>query len=367
MFRRSKTALGSYTTPFGTALFRIERHAESAKHSLHVRGSTLTLRWLFQKEQVKDGQQKLLIVPPDQHATEVGVTTLHAEMVKTWNQRLAQEPGGGSARSTDPQLPHGRHGFPLKSLGDHGIAWTERTWNVMHGCSPCSPGCKRCYACKMAARQKGMGSPGYENGFAVTTRLDRLHEPLTWKKPTLVFVASMGDLFHKDVPDWFIARTFAAMAACPQHRFQVLTKRADRMAAMALTWPENVWAGVSVENADYLHRVNLLRQVPAAVRWLSVEPLLGELPGLELTGIDWAVVGGESGPGARPMAIDWVRGIRDLCLSCRTAFFFKQWGGRRKKAAGRMLDGVTWDEMPQDYGHWKSLFTSTAPAPKPGT
>lgn len=255
--------------------------------------------------------------------------------------------------SDRPQSPHGRHGFPLKPIGEHGINWTENIWNVMHGCTPCSSGCIRCFACHMAARQMGRGSVGYENGFAVTTRLDRLHEPVTRKKPTLVFVASMGDLFHRDVPDWFITSVFEVMQACPQHRFQVLTKRAERMAAMELTWPENVWAGVSVENEDYLHRIDLLRQVPAKVRWLSIEPLLGALPGLDLTGIDWAVVGGESGPGARPMAADWARGIRDLCLSGRTAFFFKQWGGRKKKAAGRVLDGVTWDEMPQDYGRWK--------------
>ncbi len=198
-----------------------------------------------------------------------------------------------------------------------------------------------------------MANRGYENGFAVTLRPERLGQPSSWRKPTLAFAVSMGDLFHADVPDDYIGQVIDEMRKAPRHRFQVLTKRAERLAAMQIDWPSNVWVGVSVEHRDYFHRVDCLRQVKATVRWLSMEPLLGSLAGIDLTGIDWAVVGGESGTRSRPMQADWVREVRDACLQGQTAFFFKQWGGRNKKKAGRELDGRTWDEMPLDYLTWQ--------------
>ncbi|MFP4500942.1 MAG: DUF5131 family protein [Candidatus Hydrogenedentota bacterium] len=228
------------------------------------------------------------------------------------------------------------------------IEWTESTWNPLTGCTKISPGCKYCYAERMAKRLKAMGSPNYRDGFALRMHPHALGLPLQWKKPQTIFVNSMSDLFHKDVPVDYIQQVFDVMRQAHWHRFQVLTKRADRLAevASALPWPANVWMGVSVENADYLPRIDHLRSVPAAVRFLSLEPLLGPLPGMNLAGMDWAIVGGESGPKSRVMAPDWVRDIRDQCLAARVPFFFKQWGGRNKKKAGRLLDGRTWDEMP---------------------
>ena len=228
------------------------------------------------------------------------------------------------------------------------IEWTDTTWNPLTGCTKISPGCKHCYAERMARRLKAMGQPNYANGFRLTLHEDMVAEPLRWKKPRRVFVNSMSDLFHKDVPDAFILRVFAVMRKAPQHRFQVLTKRSQRLAQLAprIEWPANVWMGVSVENADYAFRIDHLRQTEAAVKFLSVEPLLGLLPDLDLNGIDWVIVGGESGPGARPMASEWATDIRDQCVAAGVAFFFKQWGGVNKGKTGRTLAGRTWDEMP---------------------
>lgn len=229
-----------------------------------------------------------------------------------------------------------------------GIEWTESTWNPVTGCSKISPGCKYCYAERLAERLQAMGQPNYKDGFKLTLQPHMLELPLTWRKPQTIFVNSMSDLFHADVPLAYIRRVFDVMVRAPQHRFQVLTKRAERLADAAgeLPWPANVWMGVSVESAAYMHRIDRLRRVPAAVRFLSLEPLLGPLAALDLTGIDWVIVGGESGPGARPMDPAWVTDIRDQCERAGTAFFFKQWGGPNKKKTGRLLDGRTYDEMP---------------------
>jgi protein gp37 len=229
------------------------------------------------------------------------------------------------------------------------IEWTESTWNPVTGCSKISPGCKRCYAERMALRLQAMGQHRYRDGFAVTLQPDAVEEPLRWRKPRIVFVNSMSDLFHEGVPDSFIERVFETMERASWHVFQVLTKRSDRVRALAdrLPWPENVWMGVSVESAAYVERVNDLVQVPASVRFLSVEPLLGPIPGLPLEGIHWVIVGGESGPGARPMQPSWVKEIRSACRRARVPFFFKQWGGVNKKRTGRELDGRTWDAMPR--------------------
>jgi protein gp37 len=207
----------------------------------------------------------------------------------------------------------------------------------------------------MAERLQAMGQPNYRNGFQLTLQPRMLELPLQWRKPQTIFVNSMSDLFHEDVPEPFIAEVFDTMVAAHWHIFQILTKRADRLAEIAgrLPWPINVWMGVSVESPRYLHRVERLRQVPAAVRFLSVEPLLARIPLLEVTGIDWVIVGGESGPGARPMEADWVREIRDRCVGSAVPFFFKQWGGVRKGRTGRLLDGRTWDEMPQPVLRWQ--------------
>lgn len=235
------------------------------------------------------------------------------------------------------------------------IEWTEGTWNPVTGCTKVSPGCKHCYAERMAIRLAGMNQPRYRNGFEVTLQPDLVRLPLRWRQPRVIFVNSMSDLFHEDVPEPFVAEVFDTMVSAYWHTFQILTKRADRLAEIAgrLPWPINVWMGVSVESPRYLHRVERLRQVPAAVRFLSVEPLLARIPLLPLTGIDWVIVGGESGPGARPMEADWVRDIRDRCVGNGVPFFFKQWGGVRKGRAGRLLDGRTWDEMPRPVLRWQ--------------
>jgi protein gp37 len=194
-----------------------------------------------------------------------------------------------------------------------------------------------------------MNQPRYRNGFEVTLQPDLVRLPLRWRQPRTIFVNSMSDLFHADIPESFIADIFRTMVAAHWHTFQILTKRADRLAELSprLPWPVNVWMGVSVESPRYVGRIDHLRKVQAAVRFLSVEPLLAPIPSLPLTGIDWVIVGGESGPGARPMEADWVREIRDRCVERGVPFFFKQWGGVRKGRAGRLLDGRTWDEMPQ--------------------
>jgi len=228
------------------------------------------------------------------------------------------------------------------------IEWTEATWNPVTGCSKVSPGCTHCYAERMAKRLQAMGQPNYRDGFAVRTHEHMLGLPSTWAKPRMVFVNSMGDLFHEEVPLEFIERVFAVMQATPRHTYQLLTKRADRLreTAQGLPWPDNVWMGVTVEDNERLARVDSLCDVPAAVRFLSVEPLLGPLPDLDLAGIDWVIVGGESGPGARHMREEWAVAVRDSCVAASVPFFFKQWGGVRKRAAGRELENRIWDQMP---------------------
>ncbi len=228
------------------------------------------------------------------------------------------------------------------------IEWTEATWNPVTGCSKISDGCKNCYAERLALRLRVMGSARYRNGFDVTLHADLLEMPKRWRKPRVVFVNSMSDLFHDHVPVEFIQRVFDTMQNCPQHTFQVLTKRTARLRAMAdkLPWPKNVWMGVSVENAAVMHRIDDLRAVPAAVRFLSCEPLLGPMNDLRLESIHWVIVGGESGPHARPMDKAWVMGILRQCRQAGVPFFFKQWGGVRKDLTGRKLDGRTYDEMP---------------------
>ena len=228
------------------------------------------------------------------------------------------------------------------------IEWTESTWNPVTGCTKISDGCKNCYAKRMAERLQAMRQPNYVNGFALTLQPHMLQLPLRWKKPQTIFVNSMSDLFHKDVPLTYIRKVFDVMTQAHWHRFQVLTKRSARLAAVSreLEWPSNVWMGVSIESEKYLSRIDDLRTTGAAIKFLSLEPLLGPLRRINLKGIDWVIAGGESGIGARPVSENWVTGIRDQCLNAGVPFFFKQWGGRNKKKAGRLLDGRTWSEMP---------------------
>jgi len=232
--------------------------------------------------------------------------------------------------------------------GNSHIEWTDATWNPVTGCSKISPGCKNCYAERMAKRLKAMGQPNYVNGFRVTVHPHMLDLPLIWRKPRRVFVNSMSDLFHEDVPLEFIRRVFAVMAKAHWHQYQLLTKRSARALELDrhLDWRPNIWFGVSIENAAYVHRIEDLRRTRAQVRFLSLEPLLGPPPALDLNGIDWVIVGGESGPRARPMKPEWVRQVRDQCLQAGVPFFFKQWGGPFKSRTGRVLDGRTWDELP---------------------
>ena len=237
------------------------------------------------------------------------------------------------------------------------IEWTEATWNPTTGCDRISPGCDNCYALSLAKRLKAMGSVKYQTdgdprtsgpGFGVAVHEDALSTPLRWRAPRTVFVNSMSDLFHARVPATFVRRVFDVMAATPRHTYQILTKRALRLARLAptLPWPGNVWIGVSVEDTSQHARVDHLRAVPAVVRFISAEPLLGPLHRLDLTGIDWLIAGGESGRDARPVDPAWVRDLRGRCQDAGVAFFFKQWGGRTPKAGGRLLDGRTWDQMP---------------------
>lgn len=278
-------------------------------------------------------------------------------------------------------------------MGDKSaIEWTDATWNPTTGCDQVSPGCDNCYALTLAARLKKMGARAYQNdgdprtsgpGFKLTMHPDRLDQPLRWQKPRRIFVNSMSDLFHPGVSSSFIERVWGTMALARQHQFQILTKRPQRMRSWlewvhekgwinrqgtvqnrvdfmlapdkldqrSLTWPlPNVWLGTSIELDKYAFRADHLRKTPAAVRFLSLEPLLGPLPSLDLTGIDWVIVGGESGPNHRPMDPDWVRSLRDQCVEAGVPFFFKQWGGRTPKAGGRELDGRTWDEYPSLQG-----------------
>jgi protein gp37 len=228
------------------------------------------------------------------------------------------------------------------------IEWTEATWNPVTGCTKISPGCQHCYAERMAKRLQAMGQPRYRDGFTLTVQPDVLDVPLRWRRPRMIFVNSMSDLFHEDVPASYIAHCFDVMREASRHTFQLLTKRPERAAELAdqLPWPKNIWLGTSVETARYANRIHSLQRIPASIRFLSLEPLLGPLPQLPLDDIHWVIVGGESGPDARPMNPKWVFEIRDRCREHRVPFFFKQWGGVQKCRAGRLLDGREWDEMP---------------------
>jgi protein gp37 len=228
------------------------------------------------------------------------------------------------------------------------IEWTEYSWNPVTGCSKISAGCAHCYAERIACRLQAMGMKRYESGFNVRTHPDLLNIPLKWRNPRVIFVNSMSDLFHEDIPTSFIQQVFNIMNRCPQHTFQVLTKRSHRLVELSeeLRWTHNIWMGVTVENNDVSHRIDHLRECSARVKFLSCEPLIGPIEELTLQGIDWVIVGGESGPNARLMKKEWAVSIRDQCVGANIPYFFKQWGGWNKKAAGRILDGRIWDEMP---------------------
>jgi protein gp37 len=231
---------------------------------------------------------------------------------------------------------------------DSSIEWTESTWNPVTGCTKISDGCKNCYAERMAKRLSAMGHPNYKNGFTVSCHEHILELPLKWRKPKMVFANSMSDLFHKSVPTSFVEKVFRIMNRARWHCFQVLTKRSDRMAKIStrISWASNIWMGVTVEKSDYKDRIFDLHKTPAAVKFLSLEPLLGPMPNIPLDGIDWVIVGGESGPGSRKMKKDWVADVRDQCITANVPFFFKQWGGVNKKKAGRLLENRLWDQMP---------------------
>ncbi len=233
------------------------------------------------------------------------------------------------------------------------IEWTEATWNPVTGCSQVSPGCAHCYAKAFAERWRGIPGHPYEQGFDLRLWPERLEVPLRWRKPRTIFVNSMSDLFHEDIPSGYIARVFETMRKAHWHTFQVLTKREDRLAALApeLDWAPNIWMGVTIENRRFVHRADVLREVSSAVRFISAEPLLGPLEGLRLEGIDWLIAGGESGPGHRRVDPGWIRDLRDRCVEDDVAFFFKQWGGHRPKSRGRELDGREWDELPRPEPH----------------
>ncbi len=228
------------------------------------------------------------------------------------------------------------------------IEWTNETWNPVTGCTKVSPGCKNCYADRMANRLKAMGVERYSQGFKLRVQEDVLQLPLKWKSPKLVFVNSMSDLFHKNVPLEFIKKVFEVMNSCPQHKFQILTKRSERLLELnkELNWTENIWMGVSVESQDYTWRINHLAKTNAKIKFLSIEPLIGPIKRLPLKKIDWVIVGGESGPGSRPMKEEWVIDLKNICVDKQIPFFFKQWGGTNKKKTGRLLENKEWNEMP---------------------
>jgi protein gp37 len=232
------------------------------------------------------------------------------------------------------------------------IEWTDATWNPVTGCSKISPGCKFCYAERLSYRLQAMGQRNYRNGFEITLHPHMLEHPLRWRQPRRVFVNSMSDLFHQDVPTHYIKQVFEVMRRARWHQYQVLTKRSERLLELSavLDWQPQIWMGVSVESQDYLHRIDDLRGTGAKIKFLSIEPLLGPIHNLNLRDINWVIVGGESGPGARTMQAEWAREIRDSCIRAQVPFFFKQWGGVRKSRTGRVLDGITWDEMPVHLG-----------------
>ena len=254
--------------------------------------------------------------------------------------------------------------------GQSSIEWTEATWNPTTGCDRISVGCDNCYALTLAKRLKAMGQAKYQTdgdprtsgpGFGVAEHPDALRIPYSWRLPRIVFVNSMSDLFHARVSSGFIRQVFDVMADTPQHTYQLLTKRPLRLAKMAdeLQWPTNVWMGVTVESTETLWRVDALRRVPAAVRFVSAEPLLSALPSVDLKGIDWLIAGGESGPRHRPVDPEWIRDLRDQCAAAGMAFFFKQWGGARPKSNGRTLDGRTWDDMPKASDRRQAVAVSS--------
>lgn len=228
------------------------------------------------------------------------------------------------------------------------IEWTDSSWNPITGCTKISPGCQNCYAERMAKRLKAMGNPNYKNGFTLAIHENSLELPLSWKTPQYIFVNSMSDLFHKDVPIDFIHKIFTVMRQASWHTFQILTKRSERLRELdnQIEWSPNIWMGVSIETQDYVYRINDLRSSNAEVKFISFEPLLGPITNLDLHGIDWVIVGGESGPKSRKIEKAWVLQIRDFCFSQNVPFFFKQWGGTNKKKTGRLLEGRTWDEIP---------------------
>jgi protein gp37 len=229
------------------------------------------------------------------------------------------------------------------------IEWTQATWNPVTGCDKVSPGCAHCYAEMFAERWRGIPGHPYAQGFDLRLWPERLDVPLRWKRPRMIFVNSMSDLFHERIPDEFVAEIFETMVSAEQHTFQILTKRHERLLQLApsLPWPPNVWMGVTIENRRFVHRADYLREIPAAVRFISAEPLLGPLERLDLSEIDWLIAGGESGPRHRPVREEWITELRDRCGAEGVAFFFKQWGGVRSKSGGRLLEGRTWDEMPR--------------------
>ncbi len=238
------------------------------------------------------------------------------------------------------------------------IEWTETTWNPLTGCTKVSPGCKNCYAERMAKRLQAMNSANYNNGFKLTCHPHALDIPFSWKKSRMVFVNSMSDLFHKDVPDEFIKKVFGIMNIASQHQYQVLTKRSENLLRMdpVIRWRSHIWMGVSVENADFRYRIDHLRKTKAKVKFISFEPLIADIGDVNLDGIDWVIVGGESGPGARLIEKEWVVNIQQQCSKKNIAFFFKQWGGVNKKKTGRLLDGKVWSQMPKFKAPSPSLF-----------
>ncbi len=229
------------------------------------------------------------------------------------------------------------------------IEFTHVSWNPVTGCSKISAACAHCYAERFALRLQAMGMPKYRRGFRLTLHEDVLEEPLRWKKPRFVFTASMGDLFHRGVPDSFLMKVFDVMTQANRHVYQILTKRSERLLELndRIPWAPHIWMGVTVESADYTFRIEHLRKTGAHTKFLCMEPLLGPVPALDLRGIHWVIVGGESGPGARPMKEEWAAGIRDQCLKARVSFYFKQWGGANKKKTGRLLQGRLWDQRPE--------------------
>lgn len=241
------------------------------------------------------------------------------------------------------------------------IEWTESSWNPVTGCTKITDGCKNCYAFAMAKRLHAMKNPRYINGFDVTLHEDLVDLPLKWKKPRKIFVNSMSDLFHEDIPDEFIERVFFTMHKASWHTFQILTKRSERLLNLSksLPWPSNVWQGVTVENKEVISRIDDLRQTPAKTKFLSCEPLIGPLDNINLENIDWVIVGGESGPGARQIKEEWVKAIRDQCLEKNIAFFFKQWGGVQKHKTGKLLEGRIWDQYPKPKNEYEQLYLTS--------